>query len=189
LTHSACGPLIAAGGASGESIEKVKIIINKTHGAGSATTSNREPPKDLEVQPENGAAANAKEPYQFTRLAKFKANSKLGPASQSPEKLCKDPSFVSNPALATIQYDNGIELASNRKSSMDIYQTRKLEGDSWQERNENEPRATKTVNQISMVDDYALESRENLKSDDEHGLEFAEAWYTELMGSGGVESR
>jgi len=97
--------------------------------------------------------------------------------------------LVLNPALATIQYDNGIKLASNRKSFVDIYQTRTLEGESGPTRNENEPRATNAVNQISMVDDYALESREKLKSEDEHGLVFAEAWYTELMGSGGVESR
>jgi hypothetical protein len=40
-----------------------------------------------------------------------------------------------------------------------------------------------------MVDNYALESREKLKSEDENGLAFAEAWYTELMGPGGAESR
>ena len=98
-----------------------------------------------------------------------------------------------NPALATIQYDNGIELASNGKSLVDVtsitHQTRKLEGESELMRNGNEPRARNAVNQISMIDNYALESREKLKSEDENGLAFAEAWYTELMGSGGVESR
>jgi hypothetical protein len=96
---------------------------------------------------------------------------------------------VLNPALATIKYDNGIELASNRKSLMDIYQTKKLEGESEPTRKENEPKATNAVNQINMVDNYALESREKLKSEDENGLAFAEAWYTELMGPGAVESR
>jgi hypothetical protein len=104
---------------------------------------------------------------------------------------------VLNPALATIQYDNGIELASNRRSFVDVtsitHQARKPEGESELMRNGNEPRATNAVNQISMVDNYALESREKLndieKSEDENGLAFAEAWYTELMGSGGVESR
>jgi hypothetical protein len=69
LVHSAFGQLTATGAASRESAEKVKA-----HGAGSATATNREHPKDLKVQSENGAAANAKEDYNFTRLAKFEAD-------------------------------------------------------------------------------------------------------------------
>jgi hypothetical protein len=69
LVHSAFGQLTAAGGATRESVEKVA-----PQGAGSATAANREHPKDLKVQSENGAAANAKEDYDFTRLAKFEAD-------------------------------------------------------------------------------------------------------------------
>jgi len=75
LVHSAFGQLTAAGGAARESVEKVATHhYNKSKGAGSATAANREHPKDLKVQSENGAAANAKEDYNFTRLAKFEAD-------------------------------------------------------------------------------------------------------------------
>ena len=39
-----------------------------------------------------------------------------------------------------------------------------------------------------MVDNDALDSREKLESGDENGMAFAEAWQTELIGSGEVES-
>ena len=98
--HSAFGQLTVTEdfveGASRKSVEKVK-----TQRVGSAAASNRKTSMDLKVQPGNGAEANIKEDYDFTRLANLVAEEKSDSGSPSPRRPSKDPTIVQDDALAT----------------------------------------------------------------------------------------